>query len=329
MHVITNKSLRAIANYKDWPLEKVEIKPVEGGFSMNRRALVGYDDQWVFAKEVDEELLPDDGATELAWLKKEYDVTSHINHLQPGIAPDWCELLQEGRLLLLPALRPQDGWKWDVPKGQEQQYIQSVISATQALEKLQFDDADIQLMSMQPYFRDKMIKSNDIEKLLQSVELREQVAIKLRSTLSDSRDEFIKGCLKVAIETLNDEFALRQLYEAAQKLKDQPDDSFSHCDVRSDNIAYNSKTRQTIIVDWNWASYAPAKFGSTEFLINMAYRGLDVSPWHKELNQALLATTIGFYLVRSMYPPLAPGNTLREFQAETAAVALNLFCSTN
>jgi hypothetical protein len=127
------------------------------------------------------------------------------------------------------------------------------------------------------------------------------------------------------IDLLNDKLALEDLSNQAALLIKQPNDRFGHCDVRSDNIAYNSSTGQVKFVDWNWASFVAAGFGSTEFLIDMSKCGVDVTPWVDELNIELLAAITGYFLKRCLYDPLAPGNTLRDAQAQSAAAALNLY----
>lgn len=58
--------------------EKLEILPVNGGYSLNRRALVGADDAWIFVKEVDIDLLPGEGQEELWWLKKTFFALKHF-----------------------------------------------------------------------------------------------------------------------------------------------------------------------------------------------------------------------------------------------------------
>lgn len=127
------------------------------------------------------------------------------------------------------------------------------------------------------------------------------------------------------VETLHDDGALKHLKKQTTRLAELPNDCLNHCDVRSDNIAYNRQTGEVKFVDWNWASYAPAKFGATEFLLDMARKGVDISPWYEDMSVELLAATVGYYMIRSLKPPLTPGSTLREMQAETAAVANYLY----
>jgi len=78
------------------------------------------------------------------------------------------------------------------------------------------------------------------------------------------------------------------------------------------------------LVDWNWASYVPQGSGATEFLVDMARYGHDVKPWLGELNAEMLASFVGFFLIRSLKPPLKPGDNLRQMQALSAVVAYDL-----
>ena len=94
--------------------------------------------------------------------------------------------------------------------------------------------------------------------------------------------------------------------------------------MRSDNLAFHPQTGELKLVDWNWASYAPRGSGATEFLIDMARHGQDVTPWLDELNAEMLAAFVGFYLIRSLKPPLQPGDNLRQMQALSAATAYDL-----
>lgn len=119
--------------------------------------------------------------------------------------------------------------------------------------------------------------------------------------------------------------AIRALHEDAKTLLDQPNDCFGHCDVRSDNIAYNPATKAIKFVDWNWAAYTPAGFGATEFLVDAARHGVDVSPWHENINPQLLVATIGYYAQRCINEPHYSGSTLREMQVESAAIALDIY----
>ena len=110
----------------------------------------------------------------------------------------------------------------------------------------------------------------------------------------------------------------------AKRFAKQPEDCFDNSDVRSDNLAFHPQTGELKLVDWNWASYAPRGAGATEFLVDMARHGQDVAPWADELNREMLASFVGFYLIRSLKPPLKPGDNLRQMQALSAVTAYDL-----
>ena len=56
----------------------------------------------------------------------------------------------------------------------------------------------------------------------------------------------------------------------------------------------------------------------------MVRHSQDVTPWLDEPNAEMLAAFVGFYLIRSLKPPLQPGDNLRQMQALTAATAYDL-----
>ena len=75
-------------------------------------------------------------------VEKDYEATIFISSHAPGIVSKWCELLDDGHLLLLPAYTQQDDWTWHLPKGKEQEYIDAVVTATAKLEDLRFGGDD-------------------------------------------------------------------------------------------------------------------------------------------------------------------------------------------
>ena len=72
--LLTDRALHCAAAELGADPSDLQITSVSGGFSRNRRALVSAGDRTIFVKEVDVDLLPDDGERELAWLKKDYKV---------------------------------------------------------------------------------------------------------------------------------------------------------------------------------------------------------------------------------------------------------------
>ena len=69
--LLTDRALQCATVELGADLSDLQVTSVSGGFSRNRRALVSADDKTIFVKEVDVDVLPDDGERELAWLKKD------------------------------------------------------------------------------------------------------------------------------------------------------------------------------------------------------------------------------------------------------------------
>lgn len=175
--VISQEALDCVVASFHLNKSSIAIKGVEGGYSRNRRSIVGDGDRWVFVKEVDLQLLPDNGETELQWLSKDFSCIKLLGDKGVDIAPETLNL--------------------------------------------------------------------------------------------------VSGKIK--------------------------------------------------FVDWNWSSYIPKGFGATEFLVDLSRRGLDVTPWLSYLNKELLAAMVCFYAKRCLLEDLAPGNSLRIMQAQSAAAAARMY----
>ena len=306
-------------------VSNIDIYPVSGGYSRNRRAIVDTGKELIFVKEVDTSVLSDDGQTELDWLKKDQMVMEELGSMGLDIVPEWTELSVDGHLLTMPSYRQEDGWHWSLPRDDKMQlsYIQAVVDATKQIEAVSLPESKVEELSLEPYFRDKLAYFDGIGPLFSEPEIRQKLVDKY-TTMKDSEGHLAVKA-RCMLDTLSSDQALKNIQLATLKLADQPNDFFNHCDVRSDNLAYNHHTGKIKLVDWNWASYAPEKFGATEFLIDTARQGVDVSRWAGELNPELLAASIGFYMIRSLEKPLFEGSTLRAMQSESAATANYLY----
>ena len=72
--LLTDRALQCAAAELDVDPSDLQVTPVSGGFSRNRRALVSAGAKTIFVKEVDIDVLPGEGERELGWLKKDYEV---------------------------------------------------------------------------------------------------------------------------------------------------------------------------------------------------------------------------------------------------------------
>ena len=303
----------------------LRVTPVSGGFSRNRRALVSAGDRTIFVKEVDVDVLPDDGERELAWLKKDYEVMRMLQEIHPQYVADQITLSDDGHVLMTTSYASADGWLWRPPaeKSVAKRYISAVVAAVRELEKTDLPHEVIEELQLQPFAAAELGLDDGIDQIIAEADIRRRLIDNYQTLLPEQSEVNQRSCQKM-MELLNNSDELADISVRAKQFAKQPEDCFNHSDVRSDNLAFHPQTGELKLVDWNWASYAPRRSGATEFLVDMARHGQDVTPWLDELNAEILAAFVGFYLIRSLKPPLQPGDTLRQMQALSAAAAYDL-----
>ena len=323
--LLTYRALQCAAAELGDDLSELRVTPVSGGFSRNRRALVSAGDRKIFVKEVDVDVLPDDGERELGWLKKGYEVIRLLQKLHPQYVADQITLSDDGHVLMTTSYTSANGWLWRPPaeKSVAKRYISAVVTATRELEKTELPHEMVEELQLQPFTTAELGLDDGIDRIIAEADIRRQLIDNYRILLPEQSEVNQRRCQKM-MELLSRSDELAGISIHAKQFAKQPENCFNHCDVRSDNLAFHPQTGQLKLVDWNWASYAPRGSGATEFLIDMARHGQDVTPWLDELNAEMLASFIGFFLVRSLKPPLKPGDNLRQMQALSAATAYDL-----
>ena len=279
-------------------------------------------DRTIFVKEVDVGLLPDDGERELAWLKKDYEVIRLLQKLHPQYVADWTALVGDGYVLMTTSYALADGWLWRPPteKSVAKWYISAIVAATRELEQTELPYEVVEELQLQPFTTAELGLDDGINRVIAEADVRRQLIDNYQTLLPEQSEVNQRRCQKM-MELLSRSDELADISVRAKHFAKQPEDYFDHSDVRSDNLAFHPQTSQLKLVDWNWASYAPRGSGATEFLIDMARHGHDVTPWLDELNAEMLAAFVGFYLIRSLKPPLQPGDNLRQMQALSAAAS--------
>ena len=323
--LLTDRALRCAAAELNVDSSELRITPVSGGFSLNRRALVSSGDRTIFVKEVDTNLLSDEGERELGWLKKDYAVTRLLQKTYPQYVADWTELADDGHVLMTSSYASSDGWLWQPPTDNSvaERYISTVITAVCELEKIKLPQELIEELQLQPFVARELGLDDGIDQIIADADIRRRLIDNYQKLLPNQLEINQRRCQAI-IELLEKRDELIDISVRAKEFAKQTEDCFNHSDVRSDNLAFNPQTGELKLVDWNWASYASQGSGATEFLVDMARHGHDVTPWLGELNVEMLASFVGFYLIRSLKPPLKPGDNLRQMQALSAAVAYDL-----
>ena len=326
--LLTDRALQCAATELSVDLSELRITPVSGGFSLNRRTLVSSDDRTIFVKEVDTDLLSDEGERELGWLKKDHAVTRLLQKTYPQYVADWTELADDGHVLMTSSYASSDGWLWQPPTDNSvaERYISTVITAVCELEKIKLPQELIEELQLQPFVARELGLDDGIDQIIADADIRRRLIDNYQKLLPNQLEINQRRCQAI-IELLEKRDELIDISVRAKEFAKQTEDCFNHSDVRSDNLAFNPQTGELKLVDWNWASYASQGSGATEFLVDMARHGHDVTPWLGELNVEMLASFVGFYLIRSLKPPLKPGDNLRQMQALSAAVAYDLLQS--
>ena len=326
--LLTDRALQCAAAELNVDLSELRITPVSGGFSLNRRALVSSGDRTIFVKEVDANLLSDEGERELGWLKKDYAVTRLLQKTYPQYVADWTELADDGYVLMTSSYASSDGWLWQPPTDNSvaERYISTVITAVRELEKIKLPQELIEELQLQPFVARELGLDDGIDQIIADADIRRRLIDNYQKLLPNQLEINKRRC-QVIIELLKKRDELIDISARAKEFAKQTEDCFNHSDVRSDNLAFNPQTGELKLVDWNWVSYAPQGSGATEFLVDMARHGHDVTPWLGELNAEMLASFVGFFLTRSLKPPLKPGDNLRQMQALSAAAAYDLLQS--
>lgn len=326
--LLTDRALQCAAAELNVDSSELRITPVSGGFSLNRRALVSSGDRTIFVKEVDTNLLSDEGERELGWLKKDYAVTRLLQKTYPQYVADWTELADDGHVLMTSSYASSDGWLWQPPTDNSvaERYISTVITAVRELEKIKLPQELIEELQLQPFVAREFGLDDGIDQIIADADIRRRLINNYQKLLPSQLEINQRRCRNI-IELLEKRDELIDISVRAKEFAKQTEDCFNHSDVRSDNLAFNPQTGELKLVDWNWASYSPQGSGATEFLVDMARHGHDVTPWLGELNVEMLASFVGFFLIRSLKPPLKPGDNLRQMQALSAAVAYDLLQS--
>ena len=326
--LLTDRALQCAATELNVDSSELRITPVSGGFSLNRRALVSSGDRTIFVKEVDASLLSDEGERELGWLKKDYAVTRLLQKTYPQYVADWTELADDGYVLMTSSYASSDGWLWQPPTDNSvaERYISTVITAVRELEKIKLPQELIEELQLQPFVARELGLDDGIDQIIADADIRRRLINNYQKLLPNQLEINQRRCQAI-IELLEKRDELINISARAKEFAKQTEDCFNHSDVRSDNLAFHLQAGELKLVDWNWASYAPKGSGATEFLVDMARHGRDVTPWLGELNAEMLASFVGFFLIRSLKSPLKPGDNLRQMQALSAAVAYDLLQS--
>lgn len=188
--LLTDRALQCAAAELGADLSDLQVTPVSGGFSRNRRALVSAGDRTIFVKEVDVDLLPDDGETELAWLKKDYEVIRLLQKVHPQYVPDQITLSDDGHVLMTTSYASADGWLWRPPaeKSVAKRYISAVVTVTRELEKTELPHEMVEELQLQPFTTAELGLDEGIDQVIADDDIRRQLIDNYRTLLPEKSE---------------------------------------------------------------------------------------------------------------------------------------------
>ena len=250
--LLTDRALQCAAAELGTDLSELRVTSVSGGFSRNRRALVSAGDKTIFVKEVDIDVLPGEGERELAWLKKDYEVTRLLQKVHPKFVADWIKLDGDGHVLMTTSYASADGWLWRPPaeKSVARRYISAAVTATRELEQTELPHAVIEELQLQPFTTAELGLDDGIDKIIAEADIRRQLIDNYRTLLPEQSKVNQRRCQKM-IDLLGESDKLVDISVRAKRFTKQPEDCFDHSDVRSDNLAFHPQTGELKLVDWN------------------------------------------------------------------------------
>lgn len=303
-------------------LENTErIIAVAGGHMFYEKCIAASGDEMVFIKAHNPALFTDALAEQhtLRHLEQEAKVYTYLTEQAYGHIPRATFFDNEENILYMTAHTEDYGWHWELPRepAQQKKYTEDVLNALSQLESLpgQPIEREDRLPSLDELYEEGWKK-------LKKPELRGEALRKLAIFSGNFHDHVSSGVLY--IENLLSGKHDSQIETNLQKHLKKPRNGLGHFDARQSNIAWQS-SGELAIVDWSWASLAPAKSDSTVFLIDIFKSNFDVSKYLYEYfdkDHALL--NIMHWFARGALPGHQGDETVRFHQMAAAASAATL-----
>lgn len=291
------KSNREVAvNSIAWEDIKVALptlQPVQGGFTKARRGIVTLPDgKTVFIKIATDELTK-------KWINQEREAYHWLTG--QGFAHMPALLAETDGGIALPNLQ---AWDWS-----ENSWTDSKLEVfLQAI-----DDLAVLGNSAKGHFENLSYGKNFWPELTQDVSAYQW----LHKYVLDEEWH--------ALEAIFANKQQCQTYNALAATEPWRGTDLTHSDVRADNCAYNQKTGEVQMVDWNWLCLGNKRFDESMLFVNAAKAGADLRNFVGRFDKACLAAIMGIWLASAeREAPDEHMTTLRLFQLQNALTAHSL-----
>lgn len=271
------------------------ITTVAGGFSTARRGIITLPDGTpAFAKS------GVDDATR-RWATKEIAVYRFLDKYSYAYIPRLLAYSEDETAFVLEALLPGEGWDWS--ESWNEQRLDQTLDAMDTLAAITPTGDDRVFFSM-PTLDDG---DDGWRQLAASPQLQQSLVSRLHEA---GRHELVNTLDFDASAEHSSHFAFRH-------------DVLVHNDVRADNCAWNSHTREVKLVDWNWTCLGDRRIDLAAMLIHTHNAGLNVLPrYESRIDPEALRWMTGYWW-KSAATPIWPGGPqyLRQRQLQAGITA--------
>ena len=298
--------------------EAVEV--TEGHMMYRKYIAPTTNKEFVFVKAHDANLFSDQLACEhsLSYLHHEAAIMTGLKQQGYPHLPDFVSF--HCNSLVMTAARTEDGWYWDMPtvKSEQDQYVQDVLAAFDELEKVPAEA--LGNVSFSSSSTD--VLHNGGWPQLKSETTRKKILQQMERFEPQFHAHVQQGVKRLMHLLRSGEF--EELADIATKHTALPRTSLAHFDARQSNIAWHPE-KGVIVVDWSWASPAPAGCDKTMLIIDVFKSGYELGNlenWSPNIGYAV--TQMGYWLVRSIAPTPAEDGTVRFHQLASAASTATL-----
>lgn len=307
--------------YSEPPITTAEaptITPITAGHMLYRKCIVDDGGEPIFIKAFDDQLYTDERSQAHSKLYLEKEFAAYESLRDAGYPHIPSSVAYENNSLFLSAHLPDAGWHWEVPTDESHRtpYVDGIMAALQSLETTPFQVPD----NGRPGAIEEFIA--DGWQALTDEATRQAISERLRSFASDFHPHVQAGTEWLL--TLLQDPTIERHHNQAQQFAQLPRPHTAHFDARQSNIAWHPE-QGVSVVDWSWASPAPAGCDTTMFAIDLYKSGYQLDAKHDaRFNPAFAHLLMGYWLARSITPTPTDDLTVRFHQLAAAASTATL-----
>lgn len=275
------------------------IQPVEGGFSQSKRGILSLPSgERVFVKI---------GVNENTkkWSRKEIWVYKFLERKGYPHTAKLLAISPDETAFALEAYTADDGWDWS-EKNITDDRVEAMLSAMDELAMIKLSESEKQ------YFLDGATSESDDgwSELYSTPELSRKLFEKLHDI---GRDDLVTAIDLRVEQSRSTQFVFAH-------------DTLLTTEERADNCAWNSRTEQVKLVDFNWIQLGDKRIEVSKALTHIQRAGFDVLPkYRNKLDADGLQWLAGFWF-RVAAKPIWEGGPahLRDFQLRSGITAFGL-----